>query len=82
MTDEVKKLIDGMLTMDPDKRITAEQALSHPWIKVIDTIVHVHVHISCLLHVYYMHVHVLQLLLYNFEFVLHMQYVYLYMHLC
>ncbi|XP_003383392.1 PREDICTED: calcium/calmodulin-dependent protein kinase type II delta chain-like [Amphimedon queenslandica] len=38
VTDEVKKLIDGMLTMDPDKRITAEQALSHPWIKNRDKV--------------------------------------------
>ena len=45
VTDEVKKLIDGMLTMDPDKRINAEQALTHPWIKVID-ILSIHVHVQ------------------------------------
>ena len=34
VTDEVKRLIDGMLTMNPDTRTTADQALSHPWIRV------------------------------------------------
>jgi calcium/calmodulin-dependent protein kinase (CaM kinase) II len=38
VTDEVKKLIDGMLTMDPDKRLTAEMALAHPWIRNRDKV--------------------------------------------
>ena len=29
---EVKQLIDSMLQVDPNKRITAVEALRHPWI--------------------------------------------------
>jgi len=29
---EVRNLIDAMLTYDPKKRITAEDALVHPWV--------------------------------------------------
>ena len=38
VTDQAKRLIDSMLTMDSDKRITAEEALNTPWIKVTVTI--------------------------------------------
>lgn len=34
MTPEAKNLINQMLTINPAKRITAEQALKHPWICV------------------------------------------------
>jgi serine/threonine protein kinase len=30
-SSEVKNLIDAMLTFDPKKRITAKEALEHPW---------------------------------------------------
>ena len=30
-SDEVKDLIAQMLTVDPKKRISAKQALEHPW---------------------------------------------------
>ena len=33
MTDKAKDLITQLLTYDPDKRPSAEQALQHPWIK-------------------------------------------------
>ncbi|CAB1102722.1 unnamed protein product [Ectocarpus sp. CCAP 1310/34] len=32
VSDEAKDLIKKMLTLDKDKRITAEQALEHPWV--------------------------------------------------
>lgn len=34
MTPEAKNLINQMLTINPAKRITAEQALKHPWVCV------------------------------------------------
>ncbi len=34
VTPEAKSLIDSMLTVNPKKRITAEQALKVPWICV------------------------------------------------
>ena len=34
VTVAAKGLIDGMLTMDPDKRVTAEEALKNPWVVV------------------------------------------------
>lgn len=34
VTPEAKNLINQMLTINPAKRITAEQALKHPWICV------------------------------------------------
>jgi serine/threonine protein kinase len=34
----VKQLIDRMLEIDPTKRITAQQALKHPWIANRDAI--------------------------------------------
>ena len=34
MTDQAKQLINAMLVMDPDKRMTAEEALNSPWIRV------------------------------------------------
>ena len=37
VTPEAKKLIDKMLTLDQNKRITAEKALEHPWIQVSQT---------------------------------------------
>ncbi|XP_065887189.1 calcium/calmodulin-dependent protein kinase type II subunit alpha-like [Dysidea avara] len=33
VTSEAKQLIRGMLTLDQDARLTAEQVLKHPWIK-------------------------------------------------
>ena len=32
MSDEAKELIRGMLELDPKKRLTAKQVLTHPWI--------------------------------------------------
>ncbi|KAI8338004.1 kinase-like domain-containing protein [Chlamydoabsidia padenii] len=32
ISDSAKNFIDGLLTYDPDQRLTAEQALEHPWI--------------------------------------------------
>jgi calcium/calmodulin-dependent protein kinase (CaM kinase) II len=34
VTEDAKKLIDSMLTLNPKKRITAEEALRVPWICV------------------------------------------------
>lgn len=34
VTPEAKNLINQMLTINPAKRITAEQALKHPWVCV------------------------------------------------
>lgn len=34
MTPEAKDLINKMLTINPAKRITASEALKHPWICV------------------------------------------------
>jgi calcium/calmodulin-dependent protein kinase (CaM kinase) II len=34
VTIEAKNLINSMLTVNPAKRITAAQALRHPWISV------------------------------------------------
>lgn len=34
MTPEAKNLINQMLTVNPNKRITAAEALKHPWICV------------------------------------------------
>lgn len=34
MTPEAKDLINKMLTINPAKRITAAEALKHPWICV------------------------------------------------
>lgn len=31
---KAKDLIRKLLTVDPDQRITAEEALNHPWVKV------------------------------------------------
>ena len=33
VSDEAKGLISGLLTVDPVKRLTVEQALDHPWVK-------------------------------------------------
>ena len=33
VSDEAKNLISGLLTVDPLKRLTVDQALDHPWIK-------------------------------------------------
>lgn len=38
VTDQAKKLIDGMLIMNPDRRMTAEEALSNPWIRNRDRV--------------------------------------------
>ena len=37
MTPEAKDLINKMLTINPAKRITASEALKHPWICVSDS---------------------------------------------
>lgn len=37
VSDEAKDLISKMLTLDPKKRITADEALRHPWLKVPNT---------------------------------------------
>jgi len=34
-SDDVKDLINKMLIYNPDKRITASQALKHPWFREI-----------------------------------------------
>lgn len=34
VTTAAKELIDKMLTLDQNKRITAKEALEHPWINV------------------------------------------------
>jgi len=34
VTTEAKALINSMLTVNPSKRISAAQALKHPWISV------------------------------------------------
>lgn len=34
MTPEAKNLINQMLTINPAKRITAHEALKHPWVCV------------------------------------------------
>ena len=34
-----KDLVQRLLEMDPERRLTVEQALSHPWIKVRSTFV-------------------------------------------
>jgi serine/threonine protein kinase len=36
VTPEAKDLINKMLTINPAKRITASEALKHPWICVSD----------------------------------------------
>jgi len=33
ISDEAKDLVRGLMTQDPKKRLTAQQALQHPWIK-------------------------------------------------
>ena len=35
---EVKQLIDSMLELDPTKRITASNALRHPWVSNRDKV--------------------------------------------
>jgi serine/threonine protein kinase len=36
VSDDAKDLIKKMLVVDPDKRLTADQALRHPWFLVGD----------------------------------------------
>lgn len=38
VTPEAKNLINQMLTINPAKRITADQALKHPWVCVSRTL--------------------------------------------
>jgi len=38
VTTEAKNLINSMLTVNPARRITAAQALRHPWISVRFTV--------------------------------------------
>lgn len=38
VTPEAKNLINQMLTVNPFKRITAAEALKHPWIYVRDLV--------------------------------------------
>lgn len=42
MTPEAKDLINKMLTINPSKRITAAEALKHPWICVCVLTTHTH----------------------------------------
>uniref|UniRef100_A0A3P8ZJZ2 calcium/calmodulin-dependent protein kinase n=1 Tax=Esox lucius TaxID=8010 RepID=A0A3P8ZJZ2_ESOLU len=51
VTPEAKNLINQMLTINPAKRITAQEALKHPWVCVsdhvvsrLDTPTHMHTH--------------------------------------
>ena len=37
MTTEAKRLIDSMLNVNPSRRISAVDALKHPWICVSDS---------------------------------------------
>lgn len=39
VSEEAKDLVRGMLCKDPKKRLTADQCLSHPWLKRADTCV-------------------------------------------
>lgn len=41
VTTSAKELINAMLTQSQDKRITAQDALKHPWIMVSDQLCHV-----------------------------------------
>ena len=36
VSDEGKNLIKQMMTYNPEDRISADQALSHPWVKMFD----------------------------------------------
>uniref|UniRef100_A0A8C8C423 calcium/calmodulin-dependent protein kinase n=1 Tax=Oncorhynchus tshawytscha TaxID=74940 RepID=A0A8C8C423_ONCTS len=47
VTPEAKNLINQMLTINPAKRITAQEALKHPWVSV-STHTHTHTHFSSL----------------------------------
>ena len=44
VTTAAKELIDKMLTLDQNKRITAEEALKHPWINVRVQLLHCSIH--------------------------------------
>ncbi|KAJ1557644.1 hypothetical protein HK405_015503 [Cladochytrium tenue] len=33
---EAIELVEGLMTVDPDKRITADEALKHPWFQAVD----------------------------------------------
>ena len=37
VSDEAKDLVNLLLTVDPSKRITAQEALQHPWITAVDS---------------------------------------------
>ena len=38
MSPEAKDLVKRLLTYDPDKRISALDALNHPWVKRMATV--------------------------------------------
>jgi len=47
LTDDAKDLVSQMLEADPNRRVTVEDALKHPWIRVSNVNVwfcHVHLH--------------------------------------
>ena len=35
ISDDAKDLLKGLLNKDPDKRLTIDEILKHPWIKII-----------------------------------------------
>jgi len=39
LTDDAKDLVSQMLEADPSRRVTVEEALKHPWIRVSDPLV-------------------------------------------
>lgn len=42
VSNEAKDLIRGLLTLNPSKRLTVQQALQHPWVKAADEELLVH----------------------------------------
>uniref|UniRef100_A0A665WTC2 calcium/calmodulin-dependent protein kinase n=1 Tax=Echeneis naucrates TaxID=173247 RepID=A0A665WTC2_ECHNA len=68
VTPEAKDLINKMLTINPSKRITAAEALKHPWICVCSTHTQILIHCNTPLKAPYIHIslhsHIAYLLLY------------------
>uniref|UniRef100_A0A3B4BCV6 calcium/calmodulin-dependent protein kinase n=1 Tax=Periophthalmus magnuspinnatus TaxID=409849 RepID=A0A3B4BCV6_9GOBI len=48
VTPEAKNLINQMLTINPAKRITAQEALKHPWVCVMASMMHRQETVECL----------------------------------